>query len=332
MQTENLYIPIQLPNPPHYCHSLETKTIQSLYFFPSIYSGEFKCPAYISQWNRMILCHYGSNKISFWNTQNLDLIDSRYTREKIHLAAAFSNKLKFLYTGGLGGQVSALKVEQNCFGSYQNDIISPKIGDEVTNIVCLDEQNLIACTSGDKNICLLDSRTLKIVDLLTLNEGRIVSEIAYIPKSGVLAVVCRGRKDEINFFCLKSRKCILKIFICKDIRTSIFKFCESKNMLITQCKMNMIKLWSLSSGALIKANKTIHLDEKPNSILILEDDDCFLVSFQSEKLQLYRLSTGILFQSFEVPFVVGGVFNLSNEKKILIVNSTLTQFAVIRFH
>ena len=331
MQTENYSFPSIPPNSVHFCHSLETLTLPSLCFFPSIYSGQYKCPVYIPHWSRIVLCHYGSNKLSLWNTQTLDLLDSRYTHEKIHLCATYSEKLNLLYCSGLGGRVSAIKLEKDCFGFYRNDILSPKIADEIVSIICIDKQNLIACTSGDENIYLLDSKTLKILGSFTLNEGRILSEFAYIPKNNILAVVSGGRKNEINFFCLKNRKCVSKIPICQGIGFVILKFCESRNMLIKQCKVDMLKLLSLNSGQVMKVNKTIQLAEKPVSILLLEKDDCFLVSFQSEKLQLYRLSTGTLIQSFEVPFVVGGVLDLFNEKKVLIVNETLTQFGVIRY-
>jgi len=297
------------------------------------FSGKYKSPIYIPEWERIIIGHYGSNRLSLWNSKTLQLVDFRYTREKLHFCLAYSKKTEMIYSSGLDGQVTGIRVERNGLGYFGDDVISPKLSEKIEKISCLDNCNLLACTSGDASIYLLDISTLEVKGTLFLNEANVSWELAYIPKDNILAVLGGDDKESfIFFFSLKTFKCIQKLPAGhEEVGNKALTFCDQRNMLIAQPKMNLIKFWSLHSGQRAKAHKTIVLPDRSQSFCLVEELDLLLVSLKNGQLHFYQLSTGQFLRSLYIFFEIESIFKLQDEEKIFVINKDFSQIVIIKY-
>jgi len=296
-------------------------------------SGKYKSPIYIPEWERIILGHFGSNRLSLWNSKTLQLIDFRYTREKLHFCLAYSKKTQMAYSSGLDGQVTGIRVKKDGLGYFGDDIISAKLSEKIEKISCLDNCGLLACTSGDSTIYLLDISTLELKGTLFLSEASISWELAYLPKDNILAVLGGDLKESfLFFFSLKTFKCISKLPAGhEEIGNKALTFCEQRNMLIVQPKMNVIKFLSLHSGQRVKAHKTIVLPDRCQSFCLVEELDLLLVSLKGNKLHFYQLSTGQFHRNLDVFFEIESIFKLQDEEKIFVINKDFSQVVIITY-
>ena len=296
------------------------------------FSGCYKNLLYIPKWDRIIIGHYGSNKISLWNSTTFQIIEFRYTREQIHLCLAFSNKLNRVFTSGLGGKVTSTRVEKDGIGYCGLDILSAKVEDSIRKIICIDNHDLIACAGDEAKIHLFDSTTLQDKGELILNEGKVLSDFVYIEKNDVLAVVAGDRANYIYLFCLKNLKCVGKISTgFREMAINGLEYCSSRDMLIAQPKTGTIKLWNLNCDQVLKGTKNINLPESFSSILSLEELDCFVIGSKSRRIYFYKLSTGQLMKTIDVSFEVEGILFMPKEKTILASDKNLSQLVMIKY-
>ena len=301
---------------------------------PSLsFSGKYKSPVYIPEWERIVLGHFGSNRLSLWNSKTLELIDFRYTREKLHFCLTHSTKTGMVYSSGFDGQVTGTMVNKDRLGCYGDDIMSVKLSERISKITCLDDCNLLACTSGDSLIYLLDIYTLELKQTLSLSGAEICWELAYDPKDDALAVLAGDfRENFIFLYSLKTFRCLCKLSAGRgDIGSKALAFCDQRNTLIAQPKMNVIKFWSFHSSMKIKAHKTIILPESSHSFCLIEELDLILVCLKSNKLQFYKLSTGQLTKNLDISFEIETIFKLPNEEKIFAINKDFSQLIILKY-
>jgi len=300
---------------------------------PSLsFPGKYKTPVYIPEWERIVLGHFGSNRLSLWNSRTFELIDFRYTREKLHFCLAYSTKTGMIYSSGLDGQVTGIKVNKDSLGYYGDDVMSAKLSEKIEKISCLDDCNLLACTSGDSLIYLLDIYTLEVKQTLSLGGVEISWEFAYDPKDDTLAILAGDFRESFIFlYSLKTFRCLCKLSAGRDdIGNKALAFCGQRNTLIAQPKTNLIKFWSFHSSQKIKAHKTIILPESSHSFCLIEELDLLLVCLKSNKLQFYKLSTGQLTKSLDVFFEIETIFKLQNEEKIFAINKDFSQVIILK--
>lgn len=297
-----------------------------------LFSGCYKTPIYIPKWDRILIGHYGSNKISLWNSNTLEIIDYRYTREQLHFCLAFSEKLNIIYSSGLGGQVTAMNVDKDHLGYFGTDMVSKKIMSRMEKITCIDNHDLIVCAGEGSNIYLLDSKTLLLKDTFSFGSGKVLSDIVYIAKNDILAVIGGDMESYLYLFCLKNMKCIYKSKLgCRELTNNALEFSSSRNMLITQSGLGTLKLWNVNCEKNIKMAKKIYLADKIISMLLVEELDCFIVGTASNKMHFFRIATGQLLKTVDTCFEVEGLMIMPKDKKIIASNKDLSQLAIVNY-
>ena len=296
------------------------------------FSGWCKTPLYIMKWDRIIIGHYGSNKISLWDAKTLDMIDSRYTHEQLHFCLTFSDKQNIVYSSGLCGRVTATSVEKNSLGYYWTDIVSDKIAGRIDKILCIDKHDMVACASNGSEIYLLDSKTLTLKGKLSLHENNVRSEIIYIEKNDCLAVVGGDRENYIYMFSLKDFKCMGKTLVgFRDLSISALKFCSLRNLLVVQPKTREFRIWKLNPGYELKAITKQSLRRNTNSAIIIEELDCFILVLNDQSLQFHQLSTSQLVKTVKIPFYIEEALVMTKENEILVTTKNLSQIAVMKY-
>lgn len=71
--------------------------------FTTTLSGCYKSLVYLAEWDRILIGHRTSSKLSLWDAKSFKMIDSLRTFEKCHSCMSYSKKYSLAFSGGYGG-------------------------------------------------------------------------------------------------------------------------------------------------------------------------------------------------------------------------------------